>query len=491
MLSQDELCKALNTNNLAIERLVNMGKIPYKRIVSINGDIIQFCPNAISRWMKKGIDLSIDDKKFLERYTKNLKENAPESLKKLKEFSDQFLEPTEPKRFYLERVPNKKLGFVLYVKYLKDGRLIHTRWCTHTNNYELAEKFAIENRERLIAEYYERKADRKPYFELYSILKKYYVKDSAYLQVDAKRGRNLGEGSRATYNNFINKQFIPYLKKHGIKDANQIDTPFLTRFQNYLLADKKKNGKFIKGLKPQTINHYISYISQIFDHLLLEGFLKTNPCNNVVSIKIGKDDQKITGCYEINKLKSVFNKKWKNELSYLLTLLMYTTNMRNSEIERIQLNDIILIDKYHYININESKSVNGIRIVPLHNFVYRKLLVYARKNNKKGSDYLFKLDQRKRLGSDTYKKAYLELAAYTGYSYEQLEAENIKFYSGRHFWKTLMNSESLGDVEEYFMGHKVSADVAKRYNHRDKQGKEKLLEKTKKVFDVLDKKVFK
>jgi hypothetical protein len=100
------------------------------------------------------------------------------------------------------------------------------------------------------------------------------------------------------------------------------------------------------------------------------------------------------------------------------------------------------------------------------------------------------LSNRKRLGSGIYKKAYLELAEYTGYSKEQLEKENIKFYSGRHFWKTLMDNENLGDIEEYFMGHKVSGDVAKRYNHKDKQGKKKLLERSKRVFHILDKHVF-
>ena len=55
-----------------------------------------------------------------------------------------------------------------------------------------------------------------------------------------------------------------------------------------------------------------------------------------------------------------------------------------------------------------------------------------------------------------------------------------------------MNSENLGDdIEEFLMGHKVSADVAKRYNHRDKQGREKLIEKTQRVFEILDKCVFK
>jgi hypothetical protein len=40
------------------------------------------------------------------------------------------------------------------------------------------------------------------------------------------------------------------------------------------------------------------------------------------------------------------------------------------------------------------------------------------------------------------------------------------------------------------MGHKVSKDVAKRYNHLDKQGKEKLLEKAHEVFSILDRRLF-
>jgi hypothetical protein len=40
------------------------------------------------------------------------------------------------------------------------------------------------------------------------------------------------------------------------------------------------------------------------------------------------------------------------------------------------------------------------------------------------------------------------------------------------------------------MGHKVSADVAKRYNHKDKQGKKKLIERAKKVFQILNRYIF-
>ena len=175
----------------------------------------------------------------------------------------------------------------------------------------------------------------------------------------------------------------------------------------------------------------------------------------------------------------------------MLCLLIYTTDMRNCEIEMIKLENLIMIGKYHFIDITKSKTVNGERIVPLHNFVYRKLMAYARKNNKSKEEQIFKLPTREALGSDIYKKAYMEMAKYTGYTPEKIKEENIRFYSGRHFWKTLMNSEDLGDVEEYFMGHKISADVAERYNHRDKQGKRKLIEKAKKVFNVLDKFIFK
>jgi site-specific recombinase XerD len=382
----------------------------------------------------------------------------------------------EPKKYYLDKVKNKKLGYVYYVRYVDNGIVVPSHWTTKTNNIELAEKYAIENRERLLTKYYCRDIIKKPYGVLYTILKNYYSKNSPYLDIDIKRGRITSDKSRTTYNNFINRQFIPYLKKHGIKDFDEIDTPLLSRLQNYLLIDKKTKNGITHGIKPQTINHYISYVSLIFDHLIQEGQMKINPCKSLITLKIKQDDQKVTGCYEINKLKGVFNRKWKNELSYLLSLIMYTTNIRNNEIEKIQVKDIFMIDNFHFIDVDESKTKNGIRIVPLHIFVFRKIAAYIRKNKLMENDFIFKLPNCKRLGSRRYKTSLTELAEYAGYSKDRLKKENIRFYSGRHFWKTLMNSENLGDVEEYFMGHKVSADVAKRYNHRDKQGKRKLLE---------------
>ena len=317
--------------------------------------------------------------------------------------------------------------------------------------------------------------------ELYELMKRYYEKDSPYLEIDSKRGRVLCENARRIYHGFITGQWIPYLRKHKIKTVEEIDTPFLARFQNYLLN---------QGIRPQTINHDISFIKKIFDHLVIAGNIKHNPCANLTSLKLLDNSCEIRGCYEIGALRGVFNTRWSNDLWYLLMLLIYTTGMRNSEIERIQIKDIISIDGHYFIDIPKSKTRNGARMVPLHNFVYRKLMHFIEKKGKKKEDDYIVTARGKTLGSGVYKKANRMLGTFTGHDAERLANEGITFYSGRHFWKTLMNSENLGDIEEYFMGHRISSDVAKRYNHRDKQGKKKFLERTERVFAILDQWIF-
>ena len=271
-----------------------------------------------------------------------MEEKYPQAIADLEKFAAQFTEPRKPKGYNLAKVPNKKLGFVYYARYIVDGKLVPSRWCTHTNNEEAAKRWAVENKERLLEKYYNRSNVRKSYGELYSVLRKYYAENSPYLQIDAKRGRSLGDSARATSHNFIGKKFIPYLRKERVKTIEEIDTPLLARFQNHLLADKKtKEGETVPGIKPQTVNNYISCISQIFGHLIQEGHININPCKSLVPIKVRKEDQKVTGCYDINRLKGVFDKQWKDEMSYLLCLIIYTTDMRNSEIERIQVKDLI------------------------------------------------------------------------------------------------------------------------------------------------------
>jgi integrase len=386
--------------------------------------------------------------------------------------------PVRSKRkgFNLVKRESKKHGFLYYVRYWYDGRMLPSKWCTHTNNLADAENFALKNKAYLITKYLERR--EKIYF--YKIFSDYFKKDSEYYINEVRRNRKLSDHHRQVYDNVMNNYFIPYLKEKKINALEKIDAELICAFQDHLLS---------KGLKPQTINDYISGIKKVFTHLCAKGKLTNDPFNNVRSLVVTKEDKTVTGCHEIEKLKSVFTSgPWSDKLSYLLCLLVYSTGMRNSEIEGLKVEDLTNIEGRAFLDIKESKTRNGIRLVPLHNFVKDRLTEYIMENKRDG--YIFTKNGNP-LQSYIYKNANIDLAKKIGVTENEIKDQNIKFYSGRHFWKTLMNSENLGDdIEEIFMGHRVSSDVAKRYNHKDKQGKSSKMEKVKKAFDILDKTLF-
>jgi integrase len=250
----------------------------------------------------------------------------------------------------------------------------------------------------------------------------------------------------------------------------------MSKFQNELLAG---------NLKPQTINRYMIGIRTIFDHMVRDGYMAENILNHVDSLKTKPGDCKVVGCYEVGTPNSIFNKMWKDELSYLLNLLIYATGIRNNEIMNLKPQHIVRMSTCHFLDIKESKTENGIRLAPLHEFIYEKIIAWIKKNDIKDDALLFPVKPY------AFTKAYRLLGKKLGFNKTALKTQNIVFYSGRHYWKTLVNANDLGDIEEYFMGHKVSKDVAERYNHRDKQGRQRLLAKAREVFKILDKTLFK
>jgi len=467
MLNIADLSKVLGIGQHVILALVKLGRIPYKYIISAGGEILQFCPDAIKQYLKANPELIIDDE-YLETLRQTLMAECPQGMNAVREFGNKIPGKKTFKYYYLIPHQSKKLGLIYYIRYLENGRLVPSKWSSGTNDAKVAEAWAIENRERLISEYYQKKA-KKP-VNLYKILTEYYEEDSPYLIVDAKRGRTLGDRRRKMNDAFVKKRFIPFLKKNHIRGSEDIDTALLARFQNELL----------KNVKAQTVNGYIAGIKMIFRHLITTGYAQNNPCGGLPRIRVRKEDVQATGCYELDMLKGIFNKEWKNPRHYILCLLIYATGMRNSEINRIQMCDIIEIDGEKFIDIPKSKTVNGERVVPLHPFVYKAIMDYAGEK----ADFIF--PQSPNSFDDLCARANLSLAGHTGYTVEMLKKENIVFYSGRHFWKTLMRREGLGkNIEEVFMGHKVSANVAERYTRRDKWGRQKLVQKAQDVFTAL------
>jgi integrase len=442
---------------------------------------------AISEWILNNPLLEDDEDIHLKDLQAEWQEKSPEVFAALRKIDIKVISHSnaqkDPKRYSLIKRSSKKYGFLYYVRYMDKGKLIPSKWNTHTNIFAEAEQFAWENRDRILSEYYEKHA---PQSELYAVLEGYYQAGSSYLEKDKNRNRIIGEKTRSVYYHFMKDSFIAYLKEHNVKNFGEIDPPLIANYQDYLLST---------GMKPQSINRYLSSVNCVFNQLLITGAIKENPFDRVKSLKMGDASTEVRGCHDIDKMNGVFNTAWDDPLSYLLCLMIYSTGIRNSEIEKIKVKDLIEIEGINFIDIKDSKTKNGIRLVPLHPFVCREIKRYTGQTGKKEDDYIFSIHGGPNQ-STLYKKANILLGKKLGLSGKEaevaaeLEKQKITFYSGRHFWKTLMNSAGLGeDIEEFFMGHKVSGDVSKNYNHKDKQGREKLIEKAKEVFSILDKRL--
>jgi integrase len=473
LLTLSDVAVILSVDEGTVQTLAASGALHGTAVQGAQG--LMFNQQVLNSWLASGpMADGMADKEYLEKLRARYLKKFPQAMEEIRKFDAQF-SFRKPKFYCLHKVPNKKYGFFWYVRFIENGKPVRSRWCTHTNNREAAEQWAVDNRERLLAEYHERKEKHADFF---GVLEDYYAPGSEYQEQDKIRGIELNGKTRSVYHHFISKVCVKYFKEREITSFADITPPVIAGLQNLLLK---------KGDKPQTVNRYMGVLNTVIKHLIMDGAVTSNVFDNVVMLKERAADSKIRGCYDIDRIKGVFNKQWKDKTSYILCLMIYSTGLRNSEIEKIRFEAVIKIDSCYFIDITKSKTKNGIRIVPLHDFTYQKIVSFMRSSGKKPGDYLFSA----RGGSNqskVYRKAAADMA--DALKADNEERRDVTFYSGRHYWKTLMNAEDLGDIEEYFMGHKVSNNVAKRYNHLDKQGRKRLVEKAREVFGILDKRLF-
>jgi site-specific recombinase XerD len=377
LLTEYQISKIFNINLITIKKLVREGKIPF----TTQGSRPRFEVGAMSNWVAHNPLIENEEEICLNIIQAEWREKSPEVFAALQAMDQRIISHSNaqknPKRYSLIKRASKKYGYLYYVRYIDNGKLVPSKWNTHTNILQEAEQFAQENRDRILSEYY---AKHKPCGELYSILGGYYKAGSAYLEKDKNRNRTLCEKTRSVYYHFMNKKFIPYLQENNIKTFFEIDPPVIAKFQDYLLS---------RGTKPQTINRYLSSINIVFNRLLITGIIKENAFDRVKALKMGDKSTEIRGCHDVDKMKGVFNTRWNDALSYLLCLMIYSTGMRNSEIEKIKVRDLIEIDGVHFVDIKDSKTNNGIRLVPLHNFVYKKIKRYIKQTGKNNENYIF------------------------------------------------------------------------------------------------------
>jgi integrase len=468
-MSEIQLADVFQISEHTVTTLVQHGLIPHIR--SNSNNVVRFSAPDIARWLRQGPALTVNGSASPVGYLRQQYQTLyPDAVKTLLDLDKQIAPPRVAKHYYLSKVPNLRLGFVYYVRYLENGKLVPSRWTTGVNNYELAKLFAVENRERLLAKYHERRSMQENF---YNHIEQYYEAGSRYMEDDKLRGRSLGEPNRKHYLAVAKSHFAPFLKANGVQGFSGVTPVILAQFQKRLRAN---------GLAPQTVNLRVDAMSAMFNQFVLLGLIPANPFKSIKRLRIANGSVNDRGCHDIEKTLGVFYEHWDNPTELLISLLIYSTGLRNVEIQRATVGDVFVRGNLRFLEVKTSKTENGERLVPLHPFVCSKLDL-----DRPPEAPLVPLPK---CPTKLCARANRTLGYKLGMLPEQLAKEHITFYSGRHFYKTMLNDGGLGDAEEYFMGHKTTAGVASIYNHRDRQGQNKIAEVTEKVFKILDNRLF-
>jgi FtsZ-binding cell division protein ZapB len=215
----------------------------------------------------------------LEHFEPLLKEFYPILLKMIRVYED-----NNSKRLYkgygLVKVPSKKHGFLYYVRYYDNGKMIPTKWNTNTNDLDEAKIYAEKYRIYNLDGYYKKQSLKdigiKKTGNMYKILSNIYSKDSLYLEYFEQLNITINNTTKTYYNNIINKIFIPYLIKNKIKTFSEITVPVIVNFQ-ISLKENNKNSNLIR--------RYLRALEYAFSNLMLLGFIETNVFEKVPKIK--------------------------------------------------------------------------------------------------------------------------------------------------------------------------------------------------------------
>ena len=128
----------------------------------------------------------------------------PDAMAALKVIDYERSKPKRQKGFNLVKRESKKFGIRYYVRYSHNGKMLSTKWNTHTSDLAIAKQYAIANKARLVEQYLSRK-DAK----IYTLLESFYDNNP-----DTKAySRNVSDKRRRDNHSIIVKHFHIFSEK--------------------------------------------------------------------------------------------------------------------------------------------------------------------------------------------------------------------------------------------------------------------------------------
>ena len=437
--------------------------------------------------------------------------------------NNDFMETAEKNHGFKLSKPKGKKHYIVRYKDPESNKWLDNKTDTGTDKYESAVAFAIENKESIIKEYKKKKASRKKQTDqtdFYQMLNEYYTEDSKYLKDDSvNKKRDLSDKLRNQYLGIIKNHFIPYFEDKKINSIQDITNSVYSEIKIYLT--EKLNSE-------DTINNVLIPFNRILHYHERNEIISKLPYGKGLgSIRVNKTEPTKNDRFPLpteyikNILTTDLYGDWNDKqnllFSYMLGIIGLTTGLRNSEIARIQKQDIFRIKdtnifilkaynhKTEYYNTKNDKY----RKIPLHPFVVEFLKFYIKEKRKEAvifpTSFLFgkpKMDKNGkivdgRLNSkvfdraikDLYKRVLMKQKYNETGNYEDMlnviniedtelekimEINHIKFYSLRHTFNTLcvlfsgLKTNETNDIIDYFMGHKINNAMRANYTHINK-----------------------
>ena len=264
--------------------------------------------------------------------------------------------------------------------------------------------------------------------------KNYITLHELYKNFIAFKNNKISENTLRSYNNLFKK--LKSIENKHISDVK------LTELQN-----------IVDPLSPCYQKNLKTFIVILFNFALKNDYILENKARYIELKKYRKTKMNVFTKEEIYFIKK------KSEDFYKTIMILLYTGMRISELLDLKINDIELEEKIIYIN--KSKTLNGVRFIPIHQDILDIIICLCDKNN----IYLLEKKGKK--------------IKYTEYYTEfKREIKNHNIHELRH---TFVTNCSECDMDLYITklltGHSLNDLTLNTYTHLNKS---KIIEEFKK-----------
>lgn len=234
--------------------------------------------------------------------------------------------------------------------------------------------------------------------------------------------------------------FYQFINKNSLSNWTKLKKKHIHEYLYYLS---------VKKLSAKTVARKLASVKSLFNFLVKENVLENNITKSVTSPKLDKRLPVFLNKDQISLLLNLSDSSDYNELRNNLILeIFYSTGIRISELVKIKIVDINLVDN----SINILGKGNKKRIVIIGNYAKKKLEDYLNYDDVEKSDYLF---QKLRKSKNNYLSERTVFNIVKKYTAKVTRNEKISPHSLRHTFAThlLNNGADLMSVKE-LLGHK-------------------------------------